>query len=30
MLGGRGLLKTLAVAAVAVAYKAKAAKPDCN
>jgi len=27
---GRGLLRTLAIAAVIVAYKAKAAKPNYN
>jgi hypothetical protein len=30
ILGGRGLLRTLAVAAVVVACKAEAAKPNCN
>jgi len=30
MLGGRGLLRALAVVAIVVAYKAKAAKPNYN
>jgi len=30
MLGGRGLLRTLAIVAIAVAYKAKAATPNYN
>jgi len=30
MLEGRGLPRSLAVAAIAVACKAKAAKPNCN
>jgi hypothetical protein len=30
MLGGRGLLRILTKVAVAVAYKAEVAKPNCN
>jgi len=30
ILGGRGLLRILAIVAIVVAYKAKAAKPNCN